>query len=87
MEPISAAEPSVMVTGRDSPVSAAWSTWMGLPASSLQSAGTAWPAPNSTMSPGTTSPALMVMHSPLRFTVASGFNDFFSDAIALPACA
>mmetsp|Transcript_23799 Transcript_23799/g.32739 ORF Transcript_23799/g.32739 Transcript_23799/m.32739 type:complete len:390 (-) Transcript_23799:272-1441(-) len=86
VDPMRQASPTRMVTGRDSPVRAAWSTCRGLPFSREQSAGTAPPAPSTTISPGTSAPAEMDMCTPPRFTNASGFRDIFRDAMALPAC-
>mmetsp|Transcript_11180 Transcript_11180/g.27218 ORF Transcript_11180/g.27218 Transcript_11180/m.27218 type:complete len:241 (+) Transcript_11180:1016-1738(+) len=83
--PILASPPANMVTGRLSPVSAAWSTWMGLPARSTQSAGMAPPAPRHTMSPTTKLTASMEYTLPSRFTMASGLRLSRSAAMASPA--
>mmetsp|Transcript_20568 Transcript_20568/g.63981 ORF Transcript_20568/g.63981 Transcript_20568/m.63981 type:complete len:242 (-) Transcript_20568:249-974(-) len=81
----------VIVTGSDSPVSAASSTSIcgttGAPGSSftVQSAGHAEPLASFTLSPGTTIAASMSCHCPSRNTVARGFSDCFSAATASPA--
>eukprot|EP00955_Chlamydomonas_euryale_P106396 365702-Chlamydomonas_euryale.AAC.26 len=84
MEPILALLPLCMVTGRDSPVSADWSTSI-VPWLIKQSAGTAEPEPSSTRSPGTREPASSVVHLPSRLAVAKGFNEALSAATASPA--
>mmetsp|Transcript_10185 Transcript_10185/g.35187 ORF Transcript_10185/g.35187 Transcript_10185/m.35187 type:complete len:355 (+) Transcript_10185:1443-2507(+) len=66
--PILALSPHARVTGRDSPVRAAWSTWMGLPSQISQSAGTAAPAARVTLSPGTRRVASIFLCWPPRMT-------------------
>mmetsp|Transcript_591 Transcript_591/g.1901 ORF Transcript_591/g.1901 Transcript_591/m.1901 type:complete len:220 (+) Transcript_591:1991-2650(+) len=83
--PIFASDPVDIVTGSDSPVSAAWSTWIGFPWRSVQSAGTAPPAPRQMTSPGTSVVASQLYVRPPRFTHASGFSESLSAAIASPA--
>mmetsp|Transcript_4245 Transcript_4245/g.18031 ORF Transcript_4245/g.18031 Transcript_4245/m.18031 type:complete len:238 (+) Transcript_4245:2803-3516(+) len=83
--PILASEPGNIVTGSDSPVSAAWSTWMGFPSLKMQSAGIAPPAPKHTISPGTKVVASMLYTLFPRFTVASGLSDSRSAAMESPA--
>mmetsp|Transcript_33175 Transcript_33175/g.80583 ORF Transcript_33175/g.80583 Transcript_33175/m.80583 type:complete len:385 (+) Transcript_33175:1844-2998(+) len=85
VEPIFATSPFRMVTGRDSPVRAAWSTWSSRGPSSLQSAGTTPPIWSTTRSPGTSSLALTMRNSPLRFTFAFGASEAFRAAMAFPA--
>mmetsp|Transcript_24214 Transcript_24214/g.52064 ORF Transcript_24214/g.52064 Transcript_24214/m.52064 type:complete len:465 (-) Transcript_24214:326-1720(-) len=85
LEPILALSPQWRVTGSDSPVSAAWSTWIGLPSLISQSAGTAAPAASVMRSPGTSSVASMLRCWPFRTTWHSGLSAFFSAATALPA--
>merc|ERR1719424_2285436 len=89
VEPIKVLSPSYSVTGKDSPVRAAWSTSICETArsgrfflsSSLvltrQSAGMAEPDANSTMSPGTMVLPSMICHFPSRLTVALGLSEFF----------
>ena len=84
VEPILATSPHPIVTGSDSPVSAASSTSIW-PSFTEQSAGTADPEASFTRSPGTTTAASMFCHDPSRYTVALGFSDCFSAATALPA--
>ena len=74
VEPILTESPLYMVTGRDSPVSAAWST-STCPALRMQSAGTAPPEPRRTRSPGTRRAASMVMKRPSRLTCATGLSE------------
>mmetsp|Transcript_77360 Transcript_77360/g.90114 ORF Transcript_77360/g.90114 Transcript_77360/m.90114 type:complete len:244 (-) Transcript_77360:12-743(-) len=84
VEPIFGMWSTLIVTGSDSPVSAASSTSIW-PSLIEQSAGTADPDASFTMSPGTTSAASMFCHLPSRYTVASGFSELFSAATASPA--
>mmetsp|Transcript_29114 Transcript_29114/g.62736 ORF Transcript_29114/g.62736 Transcript_29114/m.62736 type:complete len:234 (-) Transcript_29114:618-1319(-) len=84
VEPILQLLPLYMVTGRDSPVSADWSTSM-VPSFTTQSAGIADPEASRTKSPGTTVPASMFNQAPSRFAVARGFSDAFRAATASPA--
>mmetsp|Transcript_59513 Transcript_59513/g.143669 ORF Transcript_59513/g.143669 Transcript_59513/m.143669 type:complete len:212 (+) Transcript_59513:849-1484(+) len=84
-EPILALPPGGSDTGRDSPVSAAWSTWIGSSEKRMQSAGTMSPMTSSMRSPGTSRRLLMLRHVPLRITRHSGASDCFSAAMALPA--
>mmetsp|Transcript_39283 Transcript_39283/g.111219 ORF Transcript_39283/g.111219 Transcript_39283/m.111219 type:complete len:236 (-) Transcript_39283:77-784(-) len=51
----------------------------------MQSAGTAAPEANKTMSPGTKIPASTFSQVPSRMTVALGFKEFFRAATASPA--
>ncbi|KPI82617.1 hypothetical protein ABL78_8372 [Leptomonas seymouri] len=83
-EPIFGMCSGPIVTGSDSPVSAASSTSM-MPSLMLQSAGTAEPAASFTRSPGTSTAASICCHFPSRYTVATGFSEFFSAATASPA--
>mmetsp|Transcript_10250 Transcript_10250/g.29257 ORF Transcript_10250/g.29257 Transcript_10250/m.29257 type:complete len:247 (+) Transcript_10250:1716-2456(+) len=84
-DPILAFCPCSNVTGRDSPVKAAWSMSTGGPGQSRQSAGTAAPAVKATRSPGTSSPAWQRLQRPFRFTTASGLRLALRAAMALPA--
>ena len=85
VEPILQMSPSDISTGSDSPVSAAWSTWMIMPLQTRQSAGMLAPAPSATRSPGTSSAASVLRHTPSRFTEATGFNEALRAATASPA--
>mmetsp|Transcript_45464 Transcript_45464/g.126098 ORF Transcript_45464/g.126098 Transcript_45464/m.126098 type:complete len:278 (+) Transcript_45464:387-1220(+) len=85
VDPILTTSPSPIETGSDSPVIAAWSTWMIMPLPTAQSAGTLAPALSATRSPGTSSAASILRHAPSRFTCASGLRDALSAATASPA--
>mmetsp|Transcript_817 Transcript_817/g.2968 ORF Transcript_817/g.2968 Transcript_817/m.2968 type:complete len:309 (-) Transcript_817:199-1125(-) len=85
VEPILATSPAFIVIGMDSPVSAAWSTWIGLPSHTMQSAGTAAPDPRQTRSPGTMVVASTTCAVPSRITCASGRSESFRALIASPA--
>merc|ERR1719353_1848436 len=97
VDPIKVLSPSYKVTGKDSPVSAAWSTSIWATTRSgcfalfsswvltRQSAGMAEPDASSTMSPGTKVVPLMTCHLPSRLTVALGFKEFFRASTASPA--
>lgn len=84
VEPILHESPLYMVTGRDSPVRADWST-SRRPSLSRQSAGIAEPAPSSTMSPGTSILASIFCQLPSRLTVAVGLREAFRAATASAA--
>ena len=86
--PIFAVSPANMVTGSDSPVSAAWSISRHcIPApSSFESAGTMSPSLSFTRSPGTRLPVSnSVSHVPSRLTQHLGLILFLSAAMASPA--
>ena len=84
-EPILSLSPGWMLTGRLSPVSADWSTCICMPGSSVASAGTTSPSLISTRSPGTSSRAWMLFHSPSRHTWHCGASCALSAAMASPA--
>mmetsp|Transcript_7778 Transcript_7778/g.12076 ORF Transcript_7778/g.12076 Transcript_7778/m.12076 type:complete len:423 (-) Transcript_7778:282-1550(-) len=85
VEPILAVSPAFIVTGRDSPVKAAWSTSMVRSPISCASAGITDPICRVIRSPGTSSRALIIIFCPSRVTLAFGARDALSSAIALPA--
>mmetsp|Transcript_46306 Transcript_46306/g.124423 ORF Transcript_46306/g.124423 Transcript_46306/m.124423 type:complete len:271 (-) Transcript_46306:232-1044(-) len=85
LDPILAVSPLRMVTGRDSPVMADWSTEIGFPSRTMQSAGTLQPRASFTMSLGTSWRAAIVSHRPSRFTLHLGAREFFRAAMASPA--
>lgn len=84
VEPILHESPLYMVTGRDSPVRADWST-SRRPSFRRQSAGIAEPAPSSTISPGTSILASMFCQLPSRLTVAVGLREALRAATASAA--
>ena len=73
VEPILQLSPWYIVTGRDSPVKAAWSTSI-FPLITLKSAGTLSPDLRRMKSPGTTKEASSLTVFPSLLTVASGFK-------------
>src|SRR5262249_39663013 len=72
-------------TGKDSPVSAAWSMEAYSPPTSRRSAGTITPSPIFTMSPGTSGAAATPCHLPSRLPGASGAGPLPPAARALDA--
>ena len=76
VEPILQLSPWYIVTGRDSPIKAAWSTSI-FPLITLQSAGMIFPDLRRIKSPGTTKEAPSLTIFPSLLTVASGFKDDF----------
>ena len=77
--------PTFLLTGRDSPVSAAWSMLMYSPSMKRTSAGTTSPSLIRSTSPGTTSAASMLENSPSRNAVALGARPAFNAARASEA--
>ena len=85
IEPEKTASPDLRVAGKDTPVSADWSTDISSPSSKRASAGTMSPRRRRMASPGTSSRAAGLTHLPSRFTLALIASVAFRAAMALPA--